>query len=134
MRDGDSQLRSVHLVFDTFSETRDQTALIRIIGIGSPFGDDAAGLEIARVLAEAPPPNCEVIVADRPGMALVDLMEGCRRRDSHRRGAFGCDRPERSMNSSSTNLTAVRRISSLRTIWVSLRQSNSLKSWDARLL
>ena len=50
--------------------------MIRIIGIGSPFGDDAAGLEVARMLAEAPPSNCEVIAADRPGAALVDLLEG----------------------------------------------------------
>jgi hydrogenase maturation protein HypF len=50
--------------------------LIRIVGIGSPFGDDAAGLEIARMLAQSPPPNCEVIAADRPGTALVDLLEG----------------------------------------------------------
>ncbi len=49
--------------------------MIRIIGIGSPFGDDAAGLEIARVLAAAAPPNCEVIAVDRPGTALVDLLE-----------------------------------------------------------
>ena len=66
----------MHLVFDAFSEARDRTALIRIIGIGSPFGDDAAGLEIARMLAKSPPPNCEVIAADRPGTALVDLLEG----------------------------------------------------------
>jgi hydrogenase maturation protein HypF len=50
--------------------------LIRIIGIGSPFGDDAAGLETARMLAKSPPPNCEVIAADRPGTALVDLLDG----------------------------------------------------------
>jgi len=50
--------------------------LIRIIGIGSPFGDDAVGLEIARVLAESPPPNCEVIAADRPGTTLADLLDG----------------------------------------------------------
>ncbi len=50
--------------------------MIRIIGIGSPFGDDAIGLEIARVLAAAPPPDCEVIAADRPGAALIDLMDG----------------------------------------------------------
>ena len=49
--------------------------MIRIIGIGSPFGDDAAGLEVARILTEAPPSNCEVIAADRPGTALVDLLE-----------------------------------------------------------
>ena len=50
--------------------------MIRLIGIGSPFGDDAAGLEVARLLAKAPPPSCEVIAADRPGTALVDLLEG----------------------------------------------------------
>jgi hydrogenase maturation protein HypF len=66
----------MYLVFDAFSEARDRTALIRIIGIGSPFGDDAAGLEIARMLAKSPPPDCEVIAADRPGAALVDLLEG----------------------------------------------------------
>jgi hydrogenase maturation protein HypF len=66
----------MHFVFYTFSEARDRTELIRIIGIGSPFGDDAAGLESARMLAEAPPSNCEVILADRPGATLLDLMEG----------------------------------------------------------
>lgn len=50
--------------------------MIRIIGIGSPFGDDRAGLEVARLLAESAPPNCEVIASDRPGVGLVDLMEG----------------------------------------------------------
>jgi hydrogenase maturation protein HypF len=50
--------------------------LIRIIGIGSPFGDDATGLLAAQILANAPPPNCEVIMADRPGVTLVELMEG----------------------------------------------------------
>jgi hydrogenase maturation protein HypF len=66
----------MYLVFDAFSEARDRTALIRIIGIGSPFGDDAAGLEIARMLAKSPPPNCEVIAADRAGTTLVDLLDG----------------------------------------------------------
>ena len=51
-------------------------ALIRIIGIGSPFGDDAVGLEVASMLAEAPPPNCEVIAADRPGTNLIELLQG----------------------------------------------------------
>ncbi len=49
--------------------------MIRIIGIGSPFGDDAAGLEVARILADAPPPNCEVIVADRPAASLIELIQ-----------------------------------------------------------
>lgn len=50
--------------------------MIRIIGIGSPFGDDAAGLEVARLLQLKPPPGCEVIAADRPGAALIDLLDG----------------------------------------------------------
>jgi len=50
--------------------------MIRIIGIGSPFGDDAAGLEAARRLAAAPPPGTEVMTADRPGAALIDLLDG----------------------------------------------------------
>jgi hydrogenase maturation protease len=48
--------------------------VIRIIGIGSPFGDDAAGLEVARIIAKSPPPNCEVIIADRPGADLIEML------------------------------------------------------------
>ncbi len=48
----------------------------RIIGIGSPFGDDAAGLEAARRLAATPPPGAEVIAVDRPGATLIDLFDG----------------------------------------------------------
>ncbi len=66
----------MYFLFDSFSQARDRNRLIRIIGIGSPFGDDAVGLEVARVLAEAPPPNCEVIAADRPGVTLLDLLDG----------------------------------------------------------
>ncbi len=50
--------------------------MIRIIGIGSPFGDDAAGLEAARQLAAHPTPDCEVVEADRPGAALIELFDG----------------------------------------------------------
>jgi len=50
--------------------------MIRIIGIGSPFGDDAAGLEAARQLAAEPPPDVEVVVADRPGATLIELLDG----------------------------------------------------------
>jgi hydrogenase maturation protease len=49
--------------------------MIRIVGIGSPFGDDAAGLEAGRILAAAPPPGCEVLVEDRPGVSLLDVLE-----------------------------------------------------------
>jgi hydrogenase maturation protease len=48
----------------------------RIIGIGSPLGDDAAGLEVASRIAAAPPQNVDVIASDRPGVGLVDLLEG----------------------------------------------------------
>jgi hydrogenase maturation protease len=48
--------------------------MIRIIGIGGPFGDDAAGLEAARRLADEPPAESEVVLSDRPGIALVDLL------------------------------------------------------------
>jgi hydrogenase maturation protein HypF len=66
----------VHLVLDALFAARYRTALIRIIGIGSPFGDDAAGLEVARALAAAPPPNCEVVAADRPGASLIEMLDG----------------------------------------------------------
>jgi hydrogenase maturation protease len=48
--------------------------MIRIIGIGGPLGDDAAGLEAARRLADEPPAESEVVLADRPGIALADLL------------------------------------------------------------
>lgn len=50
--------------------------MIRIIGIGSPFGDDAGGLEVARMLANEPPAYCEIFVTDRPGTNLLDLLDG----------------------------------------------------------
>lgn len=64
----------MYLLFHALSQARNRGTLIRIIGIGSPFGDDAAGLEVARILTQAPPPNCEVIVADRPGARLLELL------------------------------------------------------------
>jgi hydrogenase maturation protease len=48
--------------------------MIRIIGIGSPFGDDAAGLEAARRIAGERPAEIEVALADRPGIALIDVL------------------------------------------------------------
>jgi|SRR5579875_1053961 hydrogenase maturation protease len=52
--------------------------LIRVIGVGSPFGDDAAGLEAVRILDESPPLECEITAADRPGARLLELMGGAR--------------------------------------------------------
>ena len=50
--------------------------MIRIIGIGSPFGDDSCGLVAARQLAHDPPVGAEVVIADRPGTDLIELMDG----------------------------------------------------------
>lgn len=50
--------------------------MIRIIGIGSPFGDDACGLAAARLLADEPPAGTEIVIADRPGTGLIELLEG----------------------------------------------------------
>lgn len=50
---------------------------IRVIGVGSPFGDDALGLEAARLLAGRSAAGVDVVAADRPGERLLDLFEGC---------------------------------------------------------
>jgi hydrogenase maturation protease len=55
---------------------QNRAGVISIIGIGSPFGDDSAGLEAARRLSAAPPAGATVVVADRPGAGLLDLLEG----------------------------------------------------------
>lgn len=49
---------------------------VRVIGVGTPFGDDRAGLEIARQVRAAPPPDCEVVTTDRPGVDLLELLAG----------------------------------------------------------
>ena len=49
---------------------------IRIIGVGTPYGDDRAGLAIGARLALAPPCGCEVVTTDRPGAELIDLLSG----------------------------------------------------------
>jgi hydrogenase maturation protease len=64
----------VEVRIDCVEETSPKRA--RIIGVGSPLGDDAAGLEVARRLAAAAPENVDVIASDRPGAGLVDLLEG----------------------------------------------------------
>ena len=49
--------------------------MMRVVGIGSPFGDDRAGLEAARRLAAEPPPDTTVCLADRPGIDVLELFE-----------------------------------------------------------
>lgn len=48
----------------------------RVVGMGSPLGDDQAGLEVARRL-RIEQPETQVIEADRPGAGLVELLSDC---------------------------------------------------------
>ena len=49
---------------------------VRIIGVGTRFGDDRAGLEMAARIAAAPPRGCEVVTTERPGAELIELLAG----------------------------------------------------------
>jgi hydrogenase maturation protease len=50
---------------------------VRVIGVGTRHGDDAAGLEAARRLAgEALPPGVEVASCACPGPGLVEALAG----------------------------------------------------------
>ena len=57
-------------------------APVRIIGIGSPFGDDRMGWHIVEALerdaylSRFPRQHLSFIKADRPGAGLLDLMRG----------------------------------------------------------
>jgi hydrogenase maturation protease len=54
----------------------------RVIGVGSPFGDDRAGWEVAAALEAAlgsegaPLPRVDIRACDRPGAALVQWLAG----------------------------------------------------------
>jgi hydrogenase maturation protease len=68
---------------DAFSEAdrRARLSPVRILGIGSPFGADRIGWEVAgalareRWLAALPPGLVSVACADRPGIRLLELLE-----------------------------------------------------------
>lgn len=54
---------------------------LRIIGIGSPFGDDALGHQALERLQQEDglfPPGTELLELDRPGSSLVPLLENSR--------------------------------------------------------
>lgn len=52
----------------------------RIIGLGSPHGDDQAGWEVIRLLKELiPDGDVELLELDRPGPALISYLDGCDR-------------------------------------------------------
>ena len=50
---------------------------IKVIGLGSPNGDDEVGLAVARELArESLPGGAAAVVCDRPGIDLLEQLEG----------------------------------------------------------
>lgn len=53
--------------------------MIRLIGLGSPFGDDRIGWELIAALGETPPPDTELLALDRPGAGLVSHLAGADR-------------------------------------------------------
>lgn len=50
--------------------------MIRVVGIGSPFGDDQAGWRVVELLRNRLAPDIDLVALDRPGAALVSWMQG----------------------------------------------------------
>ena len=57
---------------------------LRVLGIGSPFGDDQLGREVIKLLQQQQklhpyiPQDLELIYCDRPGIYLLELMRNAR--------------------------------------------------------
>lgn len=57
-------------------------SLIKVLGIGSPFGDDQAGCKVAELLKQKILPHVylfqhiSIESHDRPGLRLIELMNG----------------------------------------------------------
>jgi hydrogenase maturation protease len=52
--------------------------MIRVLGLGSPFGDDRAGWWVVHHLRGNVPPSVDLVTLDRPGAALIHWMTGVR--------------------------------------------------------
>lgn len=52
--------------------------MIRVIGLGSPFGDDQAGWRVVELLRGQLPDSIELITLDRPGASLINWMQQVR--------------------------------------------------------
>lgn len=50
--------------------------MIRIIGIGSPFGDDQVGWRVIELLQNRLAEEVDLVALDRPGAALINWMKG----------------------------------------------------------
>ncbi|MFP4154210.1 MAG: hydrogenase maturation protease [Halothiobacillaceae bacterium] len=70
-------------VFPDFSEARSDLAPVawRVIGVGSPFGDDRLGWDVVRCLADrfGARAELEFLVLDRPGPGLLEKLAGAAR-------------------------------------------------------
>lgn len=47
---------------------------LKILGVGSPFGDDTAGWQVVQSLHSCP--GVVIEQQDRPGLGLIELMQG----------------------------------------------------------
>jgi hydrogenase maturation protease len=53
---------------------------VRVLCVGSPFGDDAVGLRVAPLLARSLEPGAaQVSCHDRPGVRLLEFLDGARK-------------------------------------------------------
>lgn len=53
--------------------------MIRIIGLGSPFGDDRVGWRVIELLKGRLDAQIDLVTLDRPGAALINWMAGVQR-------------------------------------------------------
>ena len=49
--------------------------MIRVIGLGSPFGDDRVGWRVIELLEGRLPQKIDLVALDRPGAALINWMQ-----------------------------------------------------------
>jgi hydrogenase maturation protease len=49
--------------------------MIRIVGLGSPFGDDRLGWQVIELLQGHLPKEIDLVALDRPGAALINWMQ-----------------------------------------------------------
>jgi len=50
--------------------------MTRVIGLGSPYGDDQVGWRVIELLRAIVPTQIDLVALDRPGAALVNWMQG----------------------------------------------------------
>ena len=50
--------------------------MIRVIGLGSPFGDDRVGWRVIQLLNGRLPGTVDLVALDRPGSTLINWMGG----------------------------------------------------------